>query len=120
MKRTLILLFSLTLVGCAAKQIDTGMLAAGGTLKVVGNQFVQAEKVYAKNCHPIKPAFKKFCPGMYAFAPKFKKAYNPALDAYEAAVNANDTSKALGAQAAILQLSVELSGVLASIVTEVQ
>jgi hypothetical protein len=119
MKYAALLVLVLLTGGCAGKNVDTSMLAAGSAIKTVGNQFVAAEMVYQTNCRPIKPGFKQFCMGLYTFAPKFKAAYNPAVDTWNTAASANDASKALGAQATILQLSVELAAVLASVLQEV-
>lgn len=123
MKWLIYLGLAFLLFGCTGtgKAVDTGALAAGSAIKTVGNQFVAAEAAYQANCRPTyKPAFKSFCTGLYAFAPKFKKAYNPAVDAWNAAAAANDKSKALDAQATILQLSVELAAILASALSEVK
>ena len=120
MRHSIAVLALVALAACTPKNVDTGMLAAGSSIKAVGNQFVAAEAVYQANCKPVKPAFAKFCTGFYAFTPRFQQAYNPAVDTWNSAVKANDASKAVGAQSAILQLSVELAAILGTSLAEVK
>ena len=108
MKRLIVL--ALLLAGCSAATMQTGLATSGQTLVGVGNQFIAVAKVYEANCKPApQPRLEKFCTEFAKYAPQFQQNYPLAVQAYKAAVRANDASKAKDANALILQLSTDMA-----------
>jgi hypothetical protein len=116
--RAVTLALLLVLTGCAAKTTQTGLVTSGQALIGVGNTFVAVGATYTANCTPTVKNQKlvAFCEGFKTYAPRFQKAYRPAVDAWEVARKANDASKAQQATAVILQLSTDLTALALQII----
>lgn len=129
----LVVIGSLALAGCAPKVLEPGapapavvisradiaLLTAGKSVRAVGQQFNQAGKTYERRCKPTaQPGYGDFCVKFKAYSVDFGKAYNPAVDAWEAAVRANDTAKAADAQTVVLQLATELLAITTGILLD--
>ena len=113
------LLLVVALAGCATadKNVTAGLVASGDTMLAVGTAYTNtAMTTYFPNCLPnAGPGFEKFCPAFKAFSKKFDEVYQPAVKSWYAAVESNDTGAALGAEAAVLQLTTELAAMTASV-----
>jgi hypothetical protein len=120
-----ILALALVMTGCttgAQKNTSTAIIASGETMLAVSNSFNDtATRTYFPYCLPAaKKGFEKFCPAFKDFAKRFDQVYQPAVRSWFAAVQANDTAAALGAEAAVLQLTTELAAMTAAILIEQQ
>ena len=110
------------LSGCATadKNVSAGLVASGETMLAVSTAYTNtAMTTYFPNCLPAaRPGFEKFCPAFKAFSKKFDEVYQPAVKSWYAAVESNDTGAALGAEAAVLQLTTELAAITASVLIQ--
>src|SRR5439155_4950125 len=97
-RRVTLTLVALMFTACSAATTQTGLVATGSSLTGVGNQFVALGGIYTANCLPVKdPKLTGFCDGFKEYAPQFQRAYPLAVQAWKAAAQANDVSKAQGA-----------------------
>lgn len=122
MKLVAFALAAVILAGCASadKNVSAGLVASGETMLAVGTAFTNtAMQTYYPNCLPsARPGFEKFCPAFKSFAARFDEVYQPAVKSWYAALEANDTGAALGAEAAVLQLTTELAAITASVLIQ--
>lgn len=113
MKRLgLLALALLVLTGCAStaeQRTEQSLNVAHASLKAVGTNYLQAASLFREGCEVSKTIKLADCASFRSFQEKFKKSYTPAIDAYEAAVNAKNSIDAGKARDAIAGLSSELS-----------
>lgn len=106
------------LTGCAAQDTYTGLTVSGQTLLATANSFNStAANVYLPNCLPTpRTGYQTFCGKFQTFTAKYDQAFPAAYRAWQIAVAANDTAKAKGAEATIIQLTAELAALTAELV----
>lgn len=107
------------LAGCTSQNTLTGLNVSGQTLLATVNAHnSMALNVYFPNCQPVALGYDKFCGAFKKFSPQFVIAFDDAFQAWQTAVKANDTAKAKGAEATVIQLSTELAALAATIILQ--
>jgi hypothetical protein len=94
--------------GCASSHQN--LMGSGAALKTVGQQWLSVNEGFVKGCAPtaVQKLPQDQCDKAREFGVKFKQAYPLAIQLYETAVNAKDTSMAADAKSVIRGLSADL------------
>ncbi len=109
---------ALLLAGCATagggSTAGPAIIVSAEAVATLGDHFAAIGAFYQANCKPPKVAqLAGFCAGFADYGPKFQQAYPTAVATLKAARAGNDTAKAQGAEATVVQLSTQLTQIAA-------